>query len=220
MTAPDLTTYLAIHTALRRGAHALAAGVTALDPADRGRGRALARYWEGYAGEVHAHHTIEDDVFFPALVERVAVAAELIGRTDADHHHLDELMTTISTAMAEIVAGGSPAPAEAALRELARHMDEHLDFEDADVLPLFSRHFDAAEYEALDERAQKSLGIGKQAAFTVPFVAACLDDETRQRVFSGAPLPFRVLYRLTRRSHARLIAAALGPSGLPALATA
>ena len=172
---PDLTSYLTVHRCLRAAA--------------------LARYWKGYAGEVLAHHTIEDVIFFPALVERVPVAAELIGRTDKDHDHLDHLMEEIGQAMAALAAGDDAGRVTPLLADLAEHMDAHLGFEDEDVLPLFERHFTAAEYAALDEQALKHLGLGKQAAFTVPFVMHWVDD--------------------ARRGHARLTEAALGDLARP-----
>ena len=212
MTAtPDLTSYHAVHTALRRGTRAIARAACELDPGDRRRAKAFARYWAGYAGEVHAHHTIEDDVMFPALVERVPVAADLIGRTDADHDRLDELMTLVGGAVDDLAAGRlSPVLADG-LRELADLMDAHLAFEDADILPLFERHFTAEEYAELDDQAAKALGISKQAAFTVPFIASMLDPDVLDHVFGDAPVAFRLLLRATRRSHARLAARALGP---------
>lgn len=210
-TTPDLTNYHAVHTALRRGTHALAVAATDLDPADRRRAQAFARYWKGFAGEVLAHHTIEDDVMFPALIERAPVAAELISRTDADHERLDELMTAVAAEVEELVAGRIAPALASELRELAILMDTHLDFEDAEVLPLFERHFTAEEYSELDDQAAKALGLSKQAAFTVPFIASMLDPDVRDRVFGDAPAAFKLLYRATRRSHARLADRALGP---------
>jgi len=61
-----------------------------------------------------------------------------------------------------------------ALRALADHMDAHLAFEDAEILPLFQHRFTAEAYEALEARAHKSLGVGTQAAFTVPFLSAAV----------------------------------------------
>ena len=42
-----------------------------LEATDRRRLGAFRTYFNGYAGEVLAHHTIEDDYFFPALTEQV-----------------------------------------------------------------------------------------------------------------------------------------------------
>jgi hemerythrin-like domain-containing protein len=212
LTAPeraDTTDFLAIHTCLRRAGRALAESVAGHDPRDRARGQSLQRYWQGYAGEILAHHTVEDDIFYPALVERAPVAAEHLGRIDADHHTLDELMAEGHIAMTHLAAGGPAGPAAYVLRHLDHVMRVHLDYEDAEVVPLFPRHFDEQEYRALGKAAGRSISF-KQALFTVPFVGSWVDDGVRDELLGGAPLPFRVLYRLTRSGHERLAAAALG----------
>lgn len=212
MTAPDLSTYRSIHRALRLAANRIAEAAAVIDRADPTRRKAFARYWNGYAGEVLVHHTVEDDHFFPALAERVPGTAELIRRTDADHLHLDELMDSITLAVASVRAG-RPAPELLALtQELAEHMEEHLGFEDADILPLFEQHFDRETFDAVDAEAMKTLGIGRQAAFTVPFVVAALSPDEARRTLATAPIPLRIVYVLTRAPHARLTKRALGPS--------
>ena len=62
----------------------------------------------------------------------------------------------------------------------------------------------------MEQQAIEQIGIGRQAAFTVPFVlsAAGADADT---MLATAPLPFRVLHSLTKRRHARLSAMAFGP---------
>ena len=213
-TAPDLTNYRLIHRAIRQALHQLAATAPEVDPADRRRTTALARWWKGYSGEVLAHHTVEDDIFFPALVERVPVAAELIARTDADHHVLDELMDQAAAEVDAVHRGARPDSLAEVLRALADHMDQHLDFEDADILPLFQRHFSREEYEGLDARAMKHIGIGRQAAFTVPFTVAAMTAEEFEHALGTAPLPMRLLYHLTKGRYARLEATVFG-SGTP-----
>ena len=210
MNAPDLTTYHAVHVALRAATHAMANAVATVDPTDRRRTKAIARYWKGYAGEVLIHHTVEDEVVFPELVERVPVAADHIARIDVDHHHLDELMAGITAEVAAVAAGGDPTRGAELLRELAEHMDTHLDFEDADLLPLIERHFTGEEYDALEQRAMKLVGVGRQAAFSIPFVAVWATDEVRAHMLASAPAAFRLLWRATRGSHARLMARAFG----------
>lgn len=215
---PDTSMYRTVHRALREAAQGLARAVADAGPARAARRGALARYWEGYAGEVLAHHTVEDDFFFPALVERVPGAAALIARTDADHAHLDVLMEDVTDEMAALARGEVAPRLPALLDELAGHMDAHLGFEDDQVLPLFERHFAADEYAALDREAVRSLGLGTQAAFSIPFILRAVPAERRALVVAEAPLPLRVLHRLTRARHERLVEAALGP--VPALVEA
>lgn len=207
---PDLTAYRQVHHALRRAARRLAVAARQLDTNDRRRVKAFATYWKGYAGEILCHHTIEDDYFFPALAQQVATGPAALAAIDGDHEHLDHLMAKIGDEVDHVVAGGGTPVLCDLLDELAEHMDTHLDVEDRDLLPLFERHFTAEEYEAIDAQAMKALGLGRQAAFTVPFIAEAATPEVFAAMLGGAPLPFKVLYRLTRGRHARLSALALG----------
>src|SRR5262245_13846873 len=126
-TTPDITiTYRAVHRALRAGAHRLAD--SAAEPRSAARVRAIAKYWKGYSAEVLAHHSAEDDIFFPALVERVPCAAELMARTDADHHYLDELMALADSEVAAVEQGAGQQVLARVFAELAELMDRHLDF--------------------------------------------------------------------------------------------
>lgn len=212
MTPADTSDFTAIHTCLRAGTRALAAALGALDVADRARVDALRRYWKGFAGEVLAHHTVEDEVFYPALVLRVPAAAEHIGRIDADHHLLDMLMDEAHKGFAALDDAVAVARLTSVLVRLDELMQHHLDFEDAELVPLFSAHFSEDEYAQLTKAAMKVVGVGKQAAFTVPFIASIVDDEMRAHLLSNAPMPFRVILRLTETRHLRLAQRALGGS--------
>ncbi|HEU5152466.1 MAG TPA: hemerythrin domain-containing protein [Iamia sp.] len=210
MSTADLRGYRAIHTALRDAAHAMAAAAPTLSTADPARLAAFRSYWRGYAGEVLAHHTTEDDVVFPELVRRVPALADLMDRADADHHHLDELMDDVTAALAAVADGARPDRLGGLLREVADHMDEHLGMEDERFLPMIEVSFSEEEYAALEARALEIIGVGRQAAFTIPFIAASVDDETRRHLLGDAPLPVRVILRVFRGRHARMRARALG----------
>lgn len=217
-TTPDLSDYEVIHTALRAAPHRIADALADFADGDRPRATALARYWEGYAGEVLAHHTVEDTVFFPALIERVPVVADHLARVDAEHHRLDELMAACAGAFVDLertATTSAAADAAAVVRELGRLMDGHLDFEDVDLVPLFGRHFTAEEYDAMTQQAMKQIGIGKQAAFTVPFVMHWAAPDQARKLLGEAPLAMRILFRLTRGRHARLTSLALGRAAAP-----
>lgn len=200
----DLRGYRAIHAALRDAAHAMAAAAPTLTATDPKRLAAFRAYWKGYAGEVLAHHTTEDDVVFPELVARVPSLAPLMERADADHHHLDELMEDVTASLAAVAEGAPAERAAAVLRQVADHMDEHLGMEDRDFLPVIEVSFTAEEYETLEKKALEIIGIGSQAAFTIPFIARSVDDEARVALLGDAPLPVKVILRLFTGRHARM----------------
>jgi hemerythrin-like domain-containing protein len=210
-----------VHTALRNGAADLADAVGTIHPSDRRRRNALVRYWKGYAEELHNHHTVEDAVYFPALRERVANANRLIDRTDSEHERLSELIDRCTEGVAALSASPTAGPEAltSGLRDLASCIDSHLGFEDVEVLPLFAQHFTTEEYVALEEQAFKSVKVGPQAAFTVPFIAEAVDQATRSHILATAPAAFRIVYRLTRRRFVRLqhdLVAASGRDPVPA----
>jgi hypothetical protein len=208
----DTSDYAVIHRAIRSAGYALAEAAGSLSVAERPRMLAFVRYWKGHTGEILAHHGIEDVIFFPALRERVPEVGDVLDELDREHHVLDRLMLECTGAIDRVVDGAAPTAAVAALRRLADVMGDHLDLEDREVVPLFGEHFSADEYAALTKAAIKQTGLGKQAAFTVPYVGYWALPEERAGLLAQAPLPFRVLYRLTRRGHGRLAALALGPA--------
>ena len=215
--APDTTDYSVIHHCIRVAPHRMVAALADFAEGDREQATAFARYWTGYATEVLAHHTVEDEIFFPQLIQRVPVVAGHLERVEGDHHRLDELMSAAAQAVERLRAtptGPAAADAAAVIDELAGLMDSHLDFEDEDLVPLFGRHFTAAEYEALTQQAMQHLRL-REALFTVPFVMHWTDAAGREKLLAEAPLPMRVIYRLTRGAHTRLAERALGRAAAP-----
>src|SRR4051794_5140313 len=83
--AADTADYAVVHRAIRRAGYALAVAAESVSVADQRRLRAFRRYWAGHAGEILAHHGIEDAVFFPALRERVPEVADVLDELDGEH---------------------------------------------------------------------------------------------------------------------------------------
>lgn len=215
MTAPDLSTYRLVHRLLRQGARRLAEGASELDLADRHQLRAFAKYWNGYAGELLHHHTVEDRIMFPELEAKVSGGRAALAAIDGDHHDLDVLMVEIGREVARVTRGRGISRLEALLWELTDHLDEHLDVEDRDLLPLFAEHFSGEEYATMEARIHDEVSLGTQALFTVPFIMAGATDEERAMLLDHAPAPLKAVHRMTRRSHQRLCATAFPRTPVP-----
>ncbi len=212
---PDLSGYREIHHALRVAADQLVAVLSAQTPRKRSAPAALHRWFTGYSAELAAHHRVEDEVFFPAIAARVPAYAEYERTLTADHERLHNLIGGCNTALRRLGSAGSAggpdevAAALAAAVELRDLLTEHLDFENADVLPLFERHFSPAEYAALDRKAIQAVSL-RQALFTVPWFMATASPQGAARTLADAPLPLKLIYRLTRGRYARLQQQAFG----------
>jgi len=224
MDTPDLSTYLILHRGMRYDAARLAAATSAVTEHERTRrGPALARWYAGYNAELHEHHTVEDEIFFPAILERLPVFDSQLDRIEAEHHRLDGLLqhtTTTLDALGDPAVDWPRAAAEAVEQhaQLGGGLDGHLGFEDDDVLPLFVEHFGREEYEALDEQARKSIKLGA-LTFTLPWLMEAATSPEQQKLLGGAPLAFKLLWYATRRRYHRMAGAAFGPA-VPAGAAA
>ncbi|MDQ3978091.1 MAG: hemerythrin domain-containing protein [Actinomycetota bacterium] len=224
MEIPDLTTYLILHRGMRFDGARLAAAVQGVSEQDRiRRGNALARWYAGYHRQLHEHHTVEDEIFFPAILERVPLFDSQIDRIEAEHNRLEELLERTGRMLKAISDPNVDWPVASAeavetTSELRMLLDLHLGFEDADVLPLFVRHFGREEYEDLDERALKSAKLD-QLKFAIPWVMEAANSDERDKLFAGAPFAFKLLWYATRRRYNRMARDAFG-SAVPAGAVA
>jgi hemerythrin-like domain-containing protein len=216
-STPDLTAFTVIHRVMRADGRRFADIVAALDEAERvQRVPRLARWWTGYQDELHDHHVIEDEFFYPALVERVPTAARHIERIDVDHEHLGDLIARITDVFVRL--GDPAAPFRATHAEavrltdgLASLLEAHLGFEDEDVVPLFAEHFTGAEYEALEKQAMKRPSL-RRAAFTVPWVLAGASDAEREHLLATAPGILKLLWYVSRGRYRRLADEVFGPA--------
>ncbi len=215
-TQPDLSFYFAVHEAQRDALHRYRAAVETLtEPERTGRGRALQRWAKGFALELDEHHYAEDRFFFPSLRAKVATAAATIDALEADHRRLDELLARWQVVSRDLAdPSTSFAGAHAAATDFAGQLDDlldrHLGVEDQDVLPLFWRHYTAAEYDAVVARAikkSKKAGMWFIAPFTVDCYAA---GPERDAFLASVPAVLRLLHRVVRPRYDRLVAEALG----------
>ncbi len=213
---PDLSLYRDLHDAMRCANEHLVIGIGALPSGDTDRAAALGTWFAGYAGELRAHHHVEDTIFFPAIRDRVASDAWPADQLVGDHHELDRIIDELTASLRSLGRASSSWPTISGRAldlavELRALLAVHLDVEDDVVLPLLESRFTAAEYDALDHRAIKTVPL-RQLVFTVPWMMATLRPDAAERLRAGARLPMRVLWRTTRRRYARLLEQAFGNS--------
>ena len=156
---PDLIMYFQVHQAMRHSSAELHTALVGIADDDRRRAAAIARWYRGFAAELHTHHHIEDEIFFPALAARVPTFEHLGPDLDADHVHLAQVIDDLGRAL-DSLAGDEPwsqtrAEAVELAAELRDHLHTHLEVEDQDVIPLFERHFTVEEYVGAREAGRQ-----------------------------------------------------------------
>ncbi|HWL41670.1 MAG TPA: hemerythrin domain-containing protein [Ilumatobacter sp.] len=214
----DVTTYLAIHQAMRTANQQLVAGLVHALHYDPRRVAALRRWFAGYAAELRTHHRVEDTIIFPALAARSDEYATLDDSLGADHHRLDDLIDALLDILTRW-AGCHDMRSTGSYREdaifyaveLRDLLAEHLDVEDTRVIPLIQEHFTADEYGEFDKQAAKAISL-KHALWTVPWIVATFDMATLEKVWGDAPAMLKLVHCLGRRSYARLAEAAFAGS--------
>ncbi|MET0460271.1 MAG: hemerythrin domain-containing protein, partial [Ilumatobacteraceae bacterium] len=177
----------------------------------------LAKWAAGFGRELHLHHTVEDDHFFPALVERSPEAGEILAGREHDHEVVAGILRQWGPAARDLADPTVDfATAQAEVLSLAVQLRDllslHLDIEDAQIVPLLDQVFTEAELEAIDARVKKSLPK-KGLSFAVPWNVEALDPSTRDELIGTAPFILRVLYRIHAPRFARLVDAAF--AGIP-----
>ncbi|MGH2392158.1 MAG: hypothetical protein ACRDGH_01490, partial [Candidatus Limnocylindria bacterium] len=111
-------------------------------------------------------------------------------RIDREHHLIDDAVARARAALAHLVDDEASDPARRAPHdaacELSTLLDVHLGFEDADVLPLYLRHFTEDEYAEVEGRARRLLEV-RRLPFTVPWLLGATTPAERERILGRAP---------------------------------
>jgi hemerythrin-like domain-containing protein len=206
----DLNGMYLAHHAFRRdlARFVVAAQETPLDATDVWR--ALAVRWEQFSGILHHHHTTEDDVLWPQLLDIVDAAGDTEGRAtleamEAEHALIDPLLASCAAGFASMARQPDAQTRDrlAATAEAARDtLSAHMGHEETEALPLVQRLLSADGWE----RVEKAAGSGKSVQdllFLVPWVAEGLTPRHLQDAYRSIGQPFRVMVALTRGRFAR-----------------
>jgi hemerythrin-like domain-containing protein len=206
----DLNGMYMAHHAFRRdlARFAVAARETPVDAADVWR--ALAVRWEQFSGILHHHHTTEDDVLWPQLLEIVDAAGDTEGRAtleamEAEHELIDPLLQSCAAGFAAMAEAPDAATRDrlADTTEAARDtLSHHMGHEETEALPLVQELLSADGWQ----RVEKAAGSGKSARdllFLVPWIADGLSPEQLETAFRSVGQGLRVMLALTRGRYAR-----------------
>ena len=196
-TLTDVHDMVVVHRAFRREFRLIPELVRQVQPGDTARATVLADHARLVLTGLHGHHTGEDELLWPKLLERAAPDAELIHRMEAQHERVADAIDRLGPALARWEAEARPAVTEevaTCFDDLREALLEHLDDEEQHILPLAARHITQAEWNELGEH-----GVGETRKKDLPILFGAVAEEATPeemvQILSTVPLPVRFLLR-------------------------
>ena len=200
---PETGQMVVIHKALRREFGLLPGLVAEVPGTDTARARLLARHAGLLLHFLHGHHDSEDRLLWPVLTDRVPSVKQLTAVMEQQHQTVADLIDAIRPELARWSAGDGTARGRLTgdLTRLHTALSEHLDAEEAEILPLVHEHLTVAEWEAIGEDANQHLPRNPRLGLLL--AGMVLEDATpaEQAWFlAELPAPARLMWRLAGRS--------------------
>lgn len=202
-----------IHRIFRRQFAEVRALVQQAPAADATRIVAIADHLGFLLDGLHMHHTTEDDLIWPKLLDRAGLDAPLVERMEEQHQQIDASVAEVRTATSVWRSDPTPATSSALADRIGDFLvvlEGHLDEEEQVVVPLIDRHLTEAEWQDVGERgfekftpAQRWIATGQMVEVATPEEAAMM--------FGNLPPPVKVLWHLIgKRKYRRYITSVRG----------
>ncbi|MEU7988739.1 hemerythrin domain-containing protein [Streptosporangium canum] len=190
-----------VHRVLRRESRLLVELVAAVAPGDTARAKVIAGHFRVYRLGLHNHHEGEDELLWPPLLSRVDLEADIVLRMQAQHERVAATLSRLDAALPawEATAGADERDTlAAALCEHRAVLLEHLDDEEATLLPLAAEHITQQEWASLGDHLVNN--TPKLTLLTL-FGAVLEDANPAERaiVLCGLPAPVRVIWHVIGR---------------------
>jgi hemerythrin-like domain-containing protein len=193
----DVHDMVVVHRAFRREFAVISRLVRAVAAGDTARAGVVGAHARLCLDGLHLHHTGEDELLWPKLLDRATPSTELIYRMEAQHHEVELLVEQLGPALTRWMSEARPAVGEevASLFDRLRAvLVEHLDDEEAHILPIAARVISPEEWRALGEH-----GTSQMTPAQLPLMFGMVVEETtpeeKQEMLAGLPAPARVLLK-------------------------
>lgn len=188
MTA-DTTDMLAVHDCFRHQFARLPIMVKAVGEGDAERAAVVGGHVQFMATFLHAHHSSEDLIVWPLLLERAPEDAALVATMREEHAELEGLVGKAAAQAAEWSA--SPGHQERAglhttLIALERALLHHMAQEEQEVLPLVAEHLSEEEYAAVGAHSRADLAPD-QLAIALGFILGDTTQDRAEAIIASMP---------------------------------
>ncbi|MGY1618754.1 hemerythrin domain-containing protein [Geodermatophilus sp. SYSU D00691] len=207
-TAPiDTSEMNTVHTLFRREFRLAGGVVRRVADGDVARARVVDAHLDLIGRGLHQHHTSEDELLWPVLLERVPdELAPIVRLMEAQHEKVDARLAQIGELRPRWVATATAADRDrlaALFDELYVLLAEHLDAEEERLLPIVARTLTAAEWAEMGVRARASTPRAERS-LVMGMIQYEGDPAVIAHMLSAAPPPVRWLVpKLARRAFRR-----------------
>jgi hypothetical protein len=184
----------AVHKVFRSS---LASGPELVDSAtgDNPRRALIANYYDNVIAFLKAHHEGEDQLVYPPLIERAPSHREVLELGKHQHEDAVPLMDAVEASVDLWQSeGDSQAPKVVrALQALDNVLSPHLDYEEAEVVPLAADHLTVEEWGALPGHALGTFK-GDKVWLIMGLVRENLTPAQRDAMLEHMPPPARHMW--------------------------
>lgn len=193
----DVHDMVVVHRAFRRELALAPRLVREVAPGDVARAAVIAKHIRLALTGLHLHHTGEDLLLWPKLLDRAAPSADLIHRMEEQHHRVEDVVDRLPDALDRWEAEARQATGAelaATIDELREALVEHLDDEELHILPLAARHLTPTEWAALGQHGTSEMD---KADLPILFGMVLEDATPQERVMmlGSLPIPVQLLLR-------------------------
>jgi hemerythrin-like domain-containing protein len=202
---PNIQEMYVVHRVFRRELTLLPRLVREVPEGDTARAGVVGGHLRLVLDGLHMHHTGEDEVLWPRLLERAAPSADLVRTMQEQHEHVDSSLDRLGPLLEEWMRTASVLRGEQVAQvtdDLRESLVEHLDLEEREVLPLISEHITVAEWDSLGEHGRSSISP-KLLPLLFGSVLEDADPQERAMMLSPLPAPVRLLMRTWGARHYR-----------------
>ncbi|WP_026411333.1 hemerythrin domain-containing protein [Actinomadura oligospora] len=190
-----------VHRVFRRETRLLMELVADVAPGDTARAQVIADHFRLYRLGLHNHHEGEDELLWPPLLARVDLEADIVLRMEAQHERIAATLTRVDAAVTAWEAAAGADERDTLVAALSEHRAvvlEHIDDEEATLLPLAAKHITEQEWASLGDHMVNN--TPKLTLFML-FGAVLEDADPAERalVLSGLPTPARAIWHVFGR---------------------
>ena len=196
-----------IHSAFRRELRLAPALVRSVEHGDRLRAGVVSVHLDLVDRFLHHHHTIEDSMVWPKLLDRVPTEImPIVELMETQHETVADVLertTALRMEWRQDADSSRAAQLASLYAQLHDALVEHLDAEEQHVMPLVEACMTQKEWTTIGKAAQRGTAL-KDGPRMLGMLAYDGDPDVIQHMLAAVPAPMRgVVLRIGQRAYAK-----------------